>query len=170
MVTKHVEVMRSLQQSHLPSVGRGVFGRHLDFEATPSRPGLGWLLPDADETPHLDTGCHVLDRFRPQKPGGGSYPYYYVLDQLGFDVVVGQRDEPIPRRNPARLRRRPRHRFAQWCDRRSRGYGTRTKRSWRPGMTWSFRWFGNVGYSRADQGLCSPAVIDTHRPGNAPAG
>jgi hypothetical protein len=47
----------------------------------------------------------VLGRFRPQKPDGGSYPYHYVLDQLGVDVVAAQRGEPMPRRDQARLRR-----------------------------------------------------------------
>lgn len=47
----------------------------------------------------------VLGRFRPQKPDGGSYPYYYVLDQLGVDVVAAQRGEDIPRRDQARTRR-----------------------------------------------------------------
>jgi len=51
------------------------------------------------------TNLTVLARFRPQKPDGGTYPYHYVLDQLGTDVVAAQRGEPIPRRDQARLRR-----------------------------------------------------------------
>jgi hypothetical protein len=47
----------------------------------------------------------VIDRFRPQKPDGGSYPFHYVLDQLGVDVVAGQRGQPLPRRDAARIRR-----------------------------------------------------------------
>ncbi|MGI5180549.1 replication-relaxation family protein [Dactylosporangium sp. CA-152071] len=47
----------------------------------------------------------VLDRFRPQKPDGGSYPYHYVLDQLGAEVVAAQRGDDPPRRNHARTRR-----------------------------------------------------------------
>ncbi|MCT2282255.1 replication-relaxation family protein, partial [Micromonospora chalcea] len=27
----------------------------------------------------------VVDRFRPQRPDGGSYPYHYVLAQLGVE-------------------------------------------------------------------------------------
>jgi hypothetical protein len=46
-----------------------------------------------------------LARFRPQKPDGGSYPYHYVLDQLGTDVVAAQRGDELPRRDQARLRR-----------------------------------------------------------------
>ena len=47
----------------------------------------------------------VLTRFRPQKPDGGSYPYHYVLDQLGVDVVAAQRGDELPRRDQARKRR-----------------------------------------------------------------
>jgi hypothetical protein len=48
----------------------------------------------------------VVDRFRPQKPDGGSYPYHYVLAQLGVEVVASQRGEELPRTNQAKLRRR----------------------------------------------------------------
>lgn len=52
----------------------------------------------------LDTG--VLDRFRPQRPHGGSYPYHYLLAQLGVDVVSAQRgQEELPRRDRARKTR-----------------------------------------------------------------
>lgn len=47
----------------------------------------------------------VIDRFRPQRPDGGSYPYHYVLAQLGADVVSAQRGEEPPRRDHARARR-----------------------------------------------------------------
>ena len=52
---------------------------------------------------HVGTG--VLTRFRPLKPDGGSYPYHYLLDQLGTDIVAAQRGEDIPRRDHARRRR-----------------------------------------------------------------
>ncbi len=29
----------------------------------------------------------VVDRFRPQRAHGGSYPYHYVLSQLGVEVI-----------------------------------------------------------------------------------
>jgi hypothetical protein len=45
-----------------------------------------------------------MARFRPHKPDGGSYPYYYALDQLGLDVVCAQQGEPPPRRDQARKR------------------------------------------------------------------
>jgi hypothetical protein len=47
----------------------------------------------------------VLTRFRPQRWDGGSYPYHYLLDQLGTDIVAGQRGDPLPRRDHARRRR-----------------------------------------------------------------
>lgn len=47
----------------------------------------------------------VLDRFRPNKPDGGSYPYHYVLAQLGVEVVAAQRGEDLPRRDQAKRRR-----------------------------------------------------------------
>ena len=47
----------------------------------------------------------VLARFRPQRWEGGSYPYHYVLDQLGVDVVAAQRGDELPRRDQARKRR-----------------------------------------------------------------
>lgn len=48
----------------------------------------------------------LIDRFRPQKPDGGSYPYYYVIDQLGAEVVATQRGAEPPRRDHARNRKR----------------------------------------------------------------
>lgn len=47
----------------------------------------------------------LVDRFRPQRPEGGSYPYHWVLAQLGSDVMASQRGEPMPRRDQAKLRR-----------------------------------------------------------------
>lgn len=47
----------------------------------------------------------VVDRFRPQRADGGSYPYHYVLGQLGADVIAAQRGEDIPRRDHAKRRR-----------------------------------------------------------------
>jgi hypothetical protein len=51
------------------------------------------------------TNLGVLARFRPQRWEGGSYPYHYVLDQLGTDVVAAQRGDDPPRRDQARKRR-----------------------------------------------------------------
>ncbi|MEU5552856.1 replication-relaxation family protein [Micromonospora sp. NPDC047793] len=51
------------------------------------------------------TTLGVLARFRPQRPEGGSYPYHYLLDQLGVDVVCTQREDDLPRRDAARKRR-----------------------------------------------------------------
>ncbi|MFV2022268.1 replication-relaxation family protein [Micromonospora sp. LOL_023] len=47
----------------------------------------------------------VVDRFRPQRPDGGSFPYHYVLAQLGVEVVAAQRGEELPRKDRARKRR-----------------------------------------------------------------
>ncbi|WP_319462632.1 replication-relaxation family protein [Micromonospora sp. RTP1Z1] len=47
----------------------------------------------------------VMDRFRPQRPDGGSYPYHYVLAQLGVEVVAAQRGEDLPHKDRARRRR-----------------------------------------------------------------
>lgn len=52
------------------------------------------------------TDAGVLDRFRPQKADGGSYPYHYVLTQLGVELVAAQRGNPSPRRDAATKRRR----------------------------------------------------------------
>jgi hypothetical protein len=83
---------------------------------------LGWLYDHGTLTsfqianalfPSLDfaqkrlrklTALGVMARFRPHKPDGGSYPYYYALDQLGLDVVCAQQGEPPPRRDQARKR------------------------------------------------------------------
>ncbi len=48
----------------------------------------------------------LVDRFRPLKQGGGSYPYRYVIDQLGAEVVAAQREQPNPRPGYARDNRR----------------------------------------------------------------
>ncbi|MEV4620517.1 replication-relaxation family protein [Asanoa sp. NPDC049573] len=48
------------------------------------------------------TRLSVLTRFRPQRPTGGTFPYHYVLDQLGIEVVAAQRGDPLPRRSEAR--------------------------------------------------------------------
>ena len=48
----------------------------------------------------------LVARFRPQRADGGSYPYHYVIDQLGAEVVAANRDERPPRRDHARMERR----------------------------------------------------------------
>ena len=48
----------------------------------------------------------LLDRFRPQRPDGGSHPYHYLLAQLGVEVMAAQRGaDELPRRDRARRRR-----------------------------------------------------------------
>ncbi|GAB3376465.1 replication-relaxation family protein [Micromonospora halotolerans] len=51
------------------------------------------------------TVLRAVDRFRPNKPDGGSYPYHYVLDQLGYSHVHAQRGLGPPRRDQARRRK-----------------------------------------------------------------
>ncbi|MFI6265307.1 replication-relaxation family protein [Micromonospora sp. NPDC051006] len=51
------------------------------------------------------TTLRATDRFRPNKPDGGSYPYHYVLDQLGYEHVHAQRGLGPPRRDQARRRK-----------------------------------------------------------------
>lgn len=66
------------------------------------------LFPSLDAAQRRLQTLHaagVLGRFRPQRWDGGSYPYHYVLDQLGVDVVAAQRGDPLPRRTAARQRR-----------------------------------------------------------------
>ncbi len=48
----------------------------------------------------------LIARFRPQRADGGSYPYHWVIDQLGAEVVTAARDERPPRRDHARQERR----------------------------------------------------------------
>ncbi|MBT8226873.1 MAG: replication-relaxation family protein [Dactylosporangium sp.] len=52
------------------------------------------------------TRLGALTRFRPQRPDGGSYPYHYLLDQTGVEIIAAQRGLPAPRRDQARTRRR----------------------------------------------------------------
>jgi hypothetical protein len=40
----------------------------------------------------------LVDRFRPLRAGGGSYPWHYVLDQFGAELVAASRGEAPPRR------------------------------------------------------------------------
>ncbi|MEV6927392.1 replication-relaxation family protein [Dactylosporangium sp. NPDC051485] len=53
----------------------------------------------------LLTELQAISRFRPNKLDGGSYPYHYLLDQLGFVYILGERDEGLPRRDEARRRK-----------------------------------------------------------------
>ncbi|MCI4064471.1 replication-relaxation family protein [Micromonospora sp. R77] len=55
---------------------------------------------------HRLRGVGAVDRFRPLKTDGGSYPYHYVLDQLGAEIIAAHRDQPPPRPSQTRARRR----------------------------------------------------------------
>ncbi|WP_074313700.1 replication-relaxation family protein [Micromonospora cremea] len=66
------------------------------------------LFPSLDSTQRRLrrlTLLRAVDRFRPNKADGGSYPYHYVLDQLGYDHVRVQRGLGRPRRDQARRRK-----------------------------------------------------------------
>jgi hypothetical protein len=66
------------------------------------------LFPSLDYTQErlrTLTRLAVVDRFRPNKPDGGSHPYHYVLAQLGVEVVAAQRGGDLPRRDQAKRRR-----------------------------------------------------------------
>ncbi|MEV6965710.1 replication-relaxation family protein [Hamadaea sp. NPDC051192] len=83
---------------------------------------LGWLYDHGALTtdqiakalfPSLDfaqrrllklTSMGAVGRFRPNKPDGGSYPYHYVLAQVGYEHVMGQRGLGLPRRDQAKRR------------------------------------------------------------------
>ncbi len=52
------------------------------------------------------TRLGVVDRFRPLRLDGGSFPYHYVLAQLGAEVRAAQVGEDPPRPGQARARMR----------------------------------------------------------------
>jgi Replication-relaxation len=64
-------------------------------------------LDYAQERLRTLTRLGVVDRFRPQRPEGGSHPYHYVLAQLGVEVVSAQRNEEFPRRTTRPLHQHP---------------------------------------------------------------
>jgi hypothetical protein len=66
------------------------------------------LYPSADFAQRrLRKLCEVdlLGRFRPFRAEGGTYPYHYVLGQLGTEVVAAHRGGDLPRKDQARRRR-----------------------------------------------------------------
>ncbi|MET7951035.1 replication-relaxation family protein [Micromonospora sp. NPDC005324] len=48
----------------------------------------------------------LVDRFRPLRAGGGSYPWHYVLDQIGAECVAATRDHTPPRAGQTVVRKR----------------------------------------------------------------
>jgi Replication-relaxation len=48
----------------------------------------------------------LLDRFRPLRMGGGSYPWRYLLGQTGMELVAAARGDDPVRRDAAKARRR----------------------------------------------------------------
>ncbi len=95
-------------QSHLTDRDHTLLGWLADHGVLTSFQIADALFPSRDfaqERLRTLTRIGVLDRFRPQKPDGGSYPYHYVLAQLGVEVVAAQRGDDLPRRDHARRRR-----------------------------------------------------------------
>ncbi|MDG6100512.1 replication-relaxation family protein [Dactylosporangium aurantiacum] len=95
-------------QSHLTDRDHTLLGWLADHGVLTSFQIADALFPSLDfaqERLRTLTRIGVLDRFRPQKPDGGSYPYHYVLAQLGVEVVAAQRGDDLPRRDQARRRR-----------------------------------------------------------------
>ncbi len=50
------------------------------------------------------TGLGLVERFRPLRMQGGSYPYHYALAHLGTEVVAASRKEEPPRRAVSKTR------------------------------------------------------------------
>jgi predicted transcriptional regulator len=50
------------------------------------------------------TGLGLVERFRPLRMRGGSYPYHYALAHLGTEVVAASRREDPPRRALSKVR------------------------------------------------------------------
>ncbi|HET6481314.1 MAG TPA: replication-relaxation family protein [Actinoplanes sp.] len=63
-------------------------------------------LDYAQERLRALVGLRVLERFRPNRAGGGSFPYHYLLSQLGLEVIAAQRGEHLERGYRDRARRR----------------------------------------------------------------
>lgn len=95
-------------QSHLTDRDHILLGWLADHHLLTSFQIAAALFPSLDFAQRrlrrlVDVG--VLARFRPLKADGGSFPYHYLLDQLGADIVATQRGEDIPRRDETRRRR-----------------------------------------------------------------
>ncbi|GAB3868138.1 replication-relaxation family protein [Dactylosporangium cerinum] len=48
----------------------------------------------------------LVDRFRPLRAGGGSFPWHYVLDQIGAEFVAASREQAPPRPGQTTERKR----------------------------------------------------------------
>jgi hypothetical protein len=96
-------------QSQLTDRDRVLLGWLYDHGVLTSFQMAHALFPSVDFCQRRLRKLHRLGlvaRFRPQRADGGSYPYHYVIDQLGAEVVAAGRDERPPRRDHARAERR----------------------------------------------------------------
>lgn len=86
-------------QSHLTNRDHTLLGWLAKHAVLTSFQIADALFPSRDfaqERLRTLTRIGVLDRFRPQRPDGGSYPYHYILAQLGAKVVAAQRGDDLP--------------------------------------------------------------------------
>jgi len=96
-------------QSQLTGRDRVLLGWLYDHGVLTSFQIAHALFPSLDFAQRRLRTLHSLRlvaRFRPQRAEGGSFPYHYVIDQLGAEVVAASRDGRPPRRDHARAERR----------------------------------------------------------------
>ena len=96
-------------QSQLTDRDRVLLGWLYDHGVLTSFQIAHVLFPSLDFCQRRPPTLHrlrLVARFRPQRADGGSYPYHYVIDQFGAEVVAAARDERPPRRDHARAERR----------------------------------------------------------------
>ncbi|MEU4557447.1 replication-relaxation family protein [Actinoplanes sp. NPDC023936] len=96
-------------QSQLTARDRVLLGWLYDHGVLTTPQVANALFPSLDFCQRRLRTLHqlrLIARFRPQRADGGSYPYHWLIDQLGVEVVAAARDERPPRRDHARLERR----------------------------------------------------------------
>lgn len=94
-------------RNHINDRDRTILSWLYDHHALTSAQIAHALFPSLDVAQRrlkLLTELRAISRFRPNKLDGGSYPYHYLLDQLGFVYILGEREEGLPRRDDARRR------------------------------------------------------------------
>jgi hypothetical protein len=96
-------------QSHLTDRDHTLIGWLGDHGVLTSAQIAYALFPSLDFAQRRLRTLHrlgLVDRFRPLKMDGGSFPYHYVLAQLGAQVLAAQRGDDPPRPGQARQRMR----------------------------------------------------------------
>ena len=95
-------------RNHINDRDRLILSWLYDHHALTSAQIAHALFPSLDFAQRrlkLLTELQAITRFRPNKLDGGSFPYHYLLDQLGFTYIMGERQEGLPRRDEASRRR-----------------------------------------------------------------